>query len=164
MIWRYRTPGSKASDYVVNAFAANDPISTLQALDRVRGILPHPSSRYAGILNLRADRGERTHQWLYAFRRGAMDGIGRMYLSGFHARALERRLRGLDIAKRLEVLGRGTPDEVMEGIRNRFGEGGGVVFGFGNMGGLGERMVDHWREVGKPLSLRVAEEVWENGI
>jgi poly-gamma-glutamate synthase PgsB/CapB len=154
-LWRY--PGSEpACEWlVVSAFAANDPQSTFQALDALR--LPagpgeaESDERPVGLLSLRRDRGDRSLLWAKALRAGALSRFNRLYVHGFHARALRRMLRDL-AGPRVDVLPFLGPGGVMRRIMD--GEGRyGVLFGFGNMGGLGEQMVRHWNGVGVPAPL-----------
>ncbi|MFC1659861.1 hypothetical protein ACFL3S_00160, partial [Gemmatimonadota bacterium] len=151
-VWRYESGEVEAPCFVVNAFAANDPESTLQAHDRVLEVLPHPPEQYAGLLNLRADRGDRTLQWIHALKEGALDRFGRLFVCGLHARALRRRMKSSEPGHRIEVLSPGRPVDMMKAVRAGLGGSGGVVFGFGNIGGPGENLVRYWRETGEPIS------------
>ena len=154
-LWRY--PGLKpACDWlVVNAFAANDPQSTFEALDALG--LPAPpggaesDGRPVGLLSLRRDRGDRSLLWGKTLRAGALSRFSCLYLHGFHAGALMRMLRD-PAGPRVAVLPSLGPGELMQRIMGREA-GSGVLFGFGNMGGLGEKMVGHWDGVGVPAPL-----------
>jgi poly-gamma-glutamate synthase PgsB/CapB len=154
-LWRYPRPKPACDWLVVNAFAANDPQSTFEALDAL-GLAAGPGEaesdeRPVGLLSLRRDRGDRSLLWGKALRAGALSRFSRLYIHGFHARALRRMLRDFD-GPRVDVLPSLGPGRVMQRIMG--GEGGsGVVFGFGNMGGLGEKMVRHWNGVGVPAPL-----------
>ncbi|MGW8265416.1 MAG: Mur ligase family protein [Longimicrobiales bacterium] len=159
--WRYPARGGGEAWRVVNCFAANDPESTLLAYDRVFGAEggegDGPSGKPVGLLSLRGDRGDRSLLWANVLAQGALSRFSRPYVHGFHATAVRRRLRrpgGPDVA----VLPVSSPEEVMERIatggNGEAGEGGnrgGALFGFGNLGGLGEAMVRHWMEAGEPL-------------
>jgi poly-gamma-glutamate synthase PgsB/CapB len=172
--WRY--PGLRGGgDWaVVNAFAANDPESTLRSLDGLpltEGLAEKEEVRRpAGLLTLRRDRADRSLLWTEALIAGALSRFGHLYVHGFHANAVSRRLRGFG-GPEVEVLGPTRPEEIMKRVMGAEvgkpaagrGRGGGeqgvrVLVGFGNMGGLGERMVRHWSERGEPLTL---EEAWE---
>jgi hypothetical protein len=60
-------------------------------------------------------------------------------------------LRTSGIGHRIEVVTVGRPADMMEIVRAGLGQPGGVVFGFGNIGGPGETLVRHWREAGEPV-------------
>ena len=159
-IWRYRPADFETPCFLVNAFAANDPESTAVVHDKVTAALGAEPERYVGLLNLRPDRGDRTLQWLEALRGGFLDRFSRLYVLGLHARALEQRLKRCDGSVPIEVLRQKQPAEitrtVLSGVRDAggvgVGGGGGVVFGFGNIGGPGEALVMHWSAVGAPES------------
>jgi hypothetical protein len=146
-IWRYQRDDVQPC-YLVNAFAANDPESTALVLDRVAGALGCDAERCVGLLSLRPDRGDRTLQWLTALQKGFLKRFGRLYVIGFHARALQRRLKGLSKLVPIEVIGvedpAGTTQTVLAPIRVV----GGVLFGFGNIAGSGEALIAHWNAVG----------------
>ncbi|MFC1575664.1 Mur ligase family protein, partial [Gemmatimonadota bacterium] len=93
-VWDYPAEGGGGPSWrVVNAFAANDPASTLHLFDRVMEAQPALAGKPVGLLNLRADRGDRTLQWVEALRESALTRFSRLYVAGFHARALRHQLR-----------------------------------------------------------------------
>ena len=133
---------------LVNAFAANDPVSTFLIHDRVCRIKGVSANTSAGLLCLRADRGDRTLQWAEALASGGLDRFRRLFVAGFHAQALRHRLRRVRGIEKVEVLRPTHPSRIMKVI---LGEGGPhLLFGFGNIKGLGEEMVSHWQSVGEP--------------
>jgi len=157
-VWRYPRAEAETPWRVVNAFAANDPESTLRVYDRVMGEQGGGPESCVGLLNLRADRGDRTLQWVESLQAGALERFRRLYVYGLHARALRFRMRGLDPDGRIRILSPGPPDGIMgqvfmEGDQISCGlnEPGGILFGFGNIGGLGDTLVRHWRHVGEPV-------------
>jgi hypothetical protein len=154
----------------VNAFSANDPESTLLAYDRVFGREGEEgtglSEKPVGLLALRGDRGDRSLLWAEALAGGALDRFGRLYVHGLHAAAVRRKLRRTG-GPEVEVLPVSNPEEIMRRVIEG-GSGGqeigvgleGALFGFGNLGGLGEGMVRHWMEDGEVLpSGRVGDRV-----
>ena len=149
-IWRYELPGLKNACVAVNAFAANDPESTLLVQRQVMTGLGDDAGQCIGLMNLRADRGDRTIQWAEALADGALREFSRLYLCGLHAPALARRLPRNGVP--IEVLRRTRPQEVMKAILSRDQDRRSVVFGFGNIGGLGEALVEHWNTHGEPLT------------
>lgn len=149
-IWRYQPGDVGAPCFLVNAFAANDPESTALIHEEVMAALDVGPERCVGLLSLRPDRGDRTLQWAKALREGFLDRFDRVYVMGLHAPALAWRLGRFDEAVRVKVL-RGTrPAEITKTAASGIGEAGGAVFGFGNIGGVGEALVAHWRETGEP--------------
>jgi hypothetical protein len=102
-------------------------------------------------LNLRPDRGDRTLQWAEALRGGFLDRFSRLYVIGLHARALARRLKRGNAAGRIEVVRANRPEEITQSVLLGMGDTGGVVFGFGNIGGAGEALVAHWSAAGERL-------------
>lgn len=146
--WRYPRQDAGARWIVVNAFAANDPESTLRIYDRVMAREGMGPERCVGLLALRPDRGDRTLLWLEALRAGALDRFRRLFVMGLHAPALKHRVRGHPHAARIEILSPTNPSGLMDRILDEEGDQGGILFGFGNIGGLGETLVRHWRRVG----------------
>jgi poly-gamma-glutamate synthase PgsB/CapB len=150
--WRY-TPGSTSESWLlVNAFAANDPESTLTILDRVtrrEGLGPE---RCVGLLSLRADRGDRSAQWADALAEGALSVFREVYVAGLHAPAVRHRLRRHPHGGRVKVLRNGPPEALLEEVLRSPGPEG-LLFGFGNIHGLGRMMVRHWQKVGTPYGV-----------
>jgi hypothetical protein len=72
---------------------------------------------------------------------------------GLHARALERRLRRRDDAAAIEVLREGQPAAITRRVLSGMRGVGGVVFGFGNIGGAGEALAKHWSKIGEPWEI-----------
>lgn len=152
-IWRYRPAGLQSTCFLVNAFAANDPESTLLVHSQVMAALRVDPERCVGVMNLRPDRGDRTLQWVAALRGGFLNRFTRLYVLGLHAAALKRLLKRFDDAARIEVLRQKRPAEIMQSVLPRIRDAGGVVFGFGNIGGAGEALVAHWRAAGEPWGI-----------
>ncbi len=169
--WWYRPVGAATEGegwLLVSAFAANDPESTMTIYDRVVGDRGVPPEEIVGLLTLRADRGDRSLQWVEALRGGDLARFGRLLVSGTHAHALRHALRKSPGARKIEIVRPGAPEEIMDqllGGRGRggppggavggptHGAGGGLLFGFGNIEGLGRTMVRHWRKIGEPYGL-----------
>jgi len=157
-VWRYPRAEAETPWRVVNAFAANDPDSTLRVYDRVMAEQGHGPDSCVGLLNLRADRGDRTLQWVESLQAGALERFCRLYVYGLHARALRFRMRRQDPDGRIRILAPGPPDGIMGQVfleRDEVGGSlngtGGILFGFGNIGGLGDTLVRHCRHVGEPV-------------
>jgi poly-gamma-glutamate synthase PgsB/CapB len=145
-VWEYRSDAPAKTCYLVSGFAANDPQSTLQLMARVKRSLPGCPERFAGLLTLRPDRGDRTWQWIEALRSGELGGFDPLYVTGAHAHAMRRHL------PELRPL-RGTrPEELMSEILADI-EDGSVIFGCGNYVGTGQLLADYWERTGRPHGL-----------
>jgi poly-gamma-glutamate biosynthesis protein PgsC/CapC len=73
--WEAELGAVSRSWVLVSAFAANEPESTGLILDYLKKKLSPDERSLAGVLNFRADRGDRTLQWLEAHRRGFFAGF-----------------------------------------------------------------------------------------
>ena len=140
-IWKYKEDGKEV--FVVNAFAANDPVSTKQLLDSTRIALSGVAASFTGLLHLRSDRADRTLQWVGALTGSDGDMFDSLYVVGGHARALARRVRTGD------VLSSDDPREIMRSLASHV-QNRAVIFGFGNIGGIGARLVEYWNQTGEP--------------
>ncbi len=151
-IWRYRPSNAQTDCYLVNAFAANDPESTLLIHDKVMSALGTDPKPCVGLLNLRSDRGDRTLQWVESLAGGGLSRFDRLYVCGLHAPVLRRRLGRSDEVP-VEVLHRTRPSRMTQTVMSGIGDTGGIVFGFGNIAGAGESLVAHWRRVCEPWDI-----------
>ncbi len=140
-VWRARYKDRDACFYLANAFAANDPSSTLQILSKLLESLPGSTDRVTGILNLRADRLPRTLQWIAALRAGALSRFSRLYVVGDGCGMVRRQLP--DVV----ILREGRPESLMAQITSELPEEA-LVFGFGNIKGLGSLLAAHWSRIG----------------
>jgi poly-gamma-glutamate synthase PgsB/CapB len=130
-----------------SAFAANDPESTLRVLEAMEAredATPAPG-RKVWILNVRKDRGERTLQWidtLVEWSRRACLPFEELLVIGdaAHGRAAARKLRksGLDA----EYLPGADPRRIT--ARATRGSGRNLLFGIGNIAGIGGALVEYW--------------------
>ena len=145
-VWMYKPRDSQQTCYLVNAFAANDPESTFEVLSKVTGMLPHAAGHIVGILNLRADRGQRTLQWISALRNGAGRRFAQLFVVGAHARIVRRQL------PQAHVLKSGPAEEMLEAVCSANHDST-VVFGFGNIKGAGMILAKYWAEVGEPYGI-----------
>jgi poly-gamma-glutamate synthase PgsB/CapB len=172
-IWKYHSPETQKIFYLVNGFAANDPESTWQVIAKVKEILPSASDKLIGLLSLRADRSDRTKQWLESLRRGALDGFSRIYVTGAHSQIVGRKLKSvvlpsgenrsavfqtadrmsaLPSLKLVSILKNKPPKAMTETILAET-EDQSVIFGFGNIKGAGELLVDYWNKIGAAYEL-----------
>jgi gamma-polyglutamate synthase len=143
-IWSLQLKGKKI--FAVNAFAANDPDSTLKVLAKTHELLAGKPRVFTGLLNLRADRPERTLQWIEALNSGVAKEFSHLYVLGGHANVVKRRIdKTLSVALK-------SPDTVTQTIVEHMEEDE-VLFGFGNIRGAGEQLVEYWRREGKEYGI-----------
>jgi poly-gamma-glutamate synthase PgsB/CapB len=143
-IWTLRV-GEKRI-FAVNAFAANDPHSTALVLEKAREILAGEARIFTGLLNLRSDRPDRTVQWIDTLTSGMANEFGRLYVVGGHANVVKRKVDAtLSLAAK-------PPDVLTQMIAEGMQDSS-VMFGFGNIGGVGERLVEYWQREGKEYGI-----------
>jgi hypothetical protein len=132
---------------MVSLFAANDPQSTRQALDRMLERQLLPAKDMAGLIALREDRGDRSLLWRDALAKGLFPELRYIFLCGVHASAIASKLR---LDAQVQVVGENKPDRIMSEIQ-RAVQDEIVLVGMGNMGGLGKKLLSQWNEVGVRL-------------
>lgn len=135
----------------VSIFAANDPESTRLVLSNLSKKRIFEGKNILGLLNFRKDRGDRTFQWLKAFKERAFPEISKFYLIGFHSFAFKRKLDLLDKAY-IVVVKEQAPGKIIQHILADV-KGEAVLVGMGNMGGMGKELVHYWDDIGKPYDL-----------
>ena len=145
-IWKYKLDKEKKIYYLVNAFAANDPESTLQVIAKLKELLPASSGKMVGLLNLRADRGDRTLQWIDVLKNDELNNFSKIYVTGAHQKIVKRKVN------RVSSLICIRPQKIMETIFAE-AENQTVIFGFGNLAGTGRLLVDYWNEVGEDYGI-----------
>ncbi len=143
-IWKHKSGGK--SVYLVNAFAANDPESTMIVYRKVAQALSAAPSSFTGLLNLREDRPDRTLQWIDALRGYASSFFNDLYAIGGHSHVVRRKVKKVSL---LPVM---AADELTGKLIDTMQEGE-VLFGFGNIGGMGQLLVDHWQRVGEEYGI-----------
>ncbi len=134
--------------YLVNSFAANDPVSTRKVLSRLREQKLLERKRVVGLLNLRRDRGDRTIQWLNSLNGKEFPEVHKLFLIGAHAYALRRRLKLMPDTS-LSVLKPQAPEKIMQHM-SAAERGDAVLVGMGNIGGIGRDLVNYWEKMGTP--------------
>ena len=132
--------------YFVNAFAANDPQSTAVLLQKTNELLPPETHTYIGLLNLRADRADRTIQWIQALSDGASGWFKKLFLVGAHTHIVKRRVQNTQRVKTA------PPGRILEQIFSQT-DSETVIFGFGNIGGMGKLIAEYWNTIGKPYGI-----------
>lgn len=150
-VWRAPAAEGRAALFLASAFAANEPESSALVLAALRRRHPGLPAKTVGLINLRADRGDRTLQWLRAIQDGFFDSFERLVFIGDHARALSRLARAGKLTKVPAVcLIERDPDGIMSRLRALVSEES-LVVGLGNMGGPGGALVEHWSQTGASL-------------
>jgi poly-gamma-glutamate synthase PgsB/CapB len=150
-VWEAPLGRSAGPWLLVNAFAANEPESTGLVLERLQEGLPLSGRPFLGILNFRADRGDRTRQWVEAIDRKFFSGFQKIYLIGAHIHALEFKKRAKGSPRLIPLGGRSAP-AIMDHIAAGESEAG-VLVGMGNVGGLGAALVEHWEAIGRTYAV-----------
>jgi len=126
----------------VNAFAANDPVSTSGLIQRVLARVPFKDPGIIGLLALRADRGERSLQWLRFLKDQKHPLFNRIFVVGPNSPVLERRLSDCT-----RIPGK-DPAFITDSII-RCATRDTVVIGAGNIHGTGMKLLSYWKENGK---------------
>jgi len=143
-VWKCRV-GDKQI-LLANAFAANDPESTLKVIEKIRSMVPNGSAGITGLLSLRGDRGDRTLQWVAALKNGMSAHFRRVHVVGDHARAVRRSLKNVDVLRSVDA--EEITVNIAAGMEDR-----GVLLGFGNIGGVGKMLVEYWQRVGEEYGI-----------
>jgi poly-gamma-glutamate synthase PgsB/CapB len=130
---------------LVNAFAANDPTSTLRVLSKAKETLPE-SSDVVGLMCLRSDRADRTVHWLEWIGESASNPFARIYVTGGHSSIVARKL---SFARKLEG---GPAQIIMNSIADEVDDGT-IVFGIGNFIGTGSLLAEYWSTEGVAYGL-----------
>ncbi len=140
-IFKYTENGSGKTVFLVNAFSANDPVSTDIILKRIKEILTESSGRVTGLIALRKDRADRTEQWLKALNNGFSEQFIQVYSIGVHSNILLKKsaVNGVIMEREAETITR----KIIS-----LAENDSIIFGLGNMVGTGRELTDHWKEIG----------------
>jgi poly-gamma-glutamate synthase PgsB/CapB len=145
-IWRAKEESPVCGWFFVSAFAANDPQSTEDALAKVEKADLFKGRKRIALLNLRRDRGGRTMQWYDALKEEDGCAFDRLILVGEHAPALEKKLRH-QVKAAISVFKEKKPEDLIAHIAATEKHES-VVFGMGNMGGIGRSLVEYWEGLG----------------
>ena len=145
-VWRANRESLLNGWYFVSAFAANDPETTKDVITKLENRGFFKGRKKIGLLNLRKDRGSRTMQWFDALQEEGTDLFDRLVIVGEHALALRAKLKGHLTPEITAVWGKNPEDLIMKIATLENKEA--VVFGMGNMGGMGRLLVDYWERTG----------------
>jgi poly-gamma-glutamate synthase PgsB/CapB len=140
-IWHYKLHCAGEECFMVNGFAANDPESTSYLIAKTRDELQASSGQFIGIINLRSDRGDRTLQWIQALQHNSSQFFNRLYIIGSHRDIVKRKL-GWAVALKDK-----SPEKIMSKILPELNNGD-ILFGCGNIAGLGQGLIDLWDKIG----------------
>jgi poly-gamma-glutamate synthase PgsB/CapB len=135
----------------VNAFAANDPVSTAMIYNQIRQWDAVVRLPVIGIMNVRADRGDRTTQWVRILKEGATLKFDRLLIVGDYPCAVARYLKPV-YKQNVQAVNDRQPEKIMDLILS-LEPAGAVIFGFCNIGGVGVDIVSYWEEHGEPICL-----------
>jgi len=150
-VWRMEAETSEKGWFFVSGFAANDPESSQLALKKLTQIRSLGHSRILALLNLRSDRGDRTLQWIEAIKQDRFPEIDRILVTGLHAQVFKSKLCGSSNSPDIHVLKGRTPEEIMGILASQ--ASGALVVGMGNLGGLGEALVDYCQVKGSSYAI-----------
>ena len=138
-VWRLRGQGKTVC--VANAFAANEPRSTLRLIETVQKQCPSPHQPM-GLLALRRDRGDRSAQWAdFLSHHHPFD---RCFVFGGHARAFTRQVA----ATRLRET---SPEAITHRLIAEAADGQ-LIVGLGNWVSMGAKLVEYWNAIGKRMT------------
>jgi gamma-polyglutamate synthase len=165
-LWKAREPGGGRALYLASVFAANEPESSAEAIAALRARHPALPSKAVALLNLRADRGDRTAQWLQALEDGFFASFDSLVFIGDHARALGRRRWARRLGRSASPAAVSAPPPAVSAIPGRdparimtslaarapLAAGDALVVGLGNIGGAGEALIDYWARTGEAIS------------
>lgn len=151
-VWQLRMDDPDRTWHAASLFAANDPESSGRALAHLKSWNIVFPNRMIGLLNLRQDRGDRTLQWLHVLEKGFFSDFQRLVFIGDHAHALGRgHKRPGQLSLQISALPGKDPLTIMNHLAA--GELGEVLLvGLGNMGGVGEKLVNYWAMAGERVS------------
>jgi gamma-polyglutamate synthase len=132
---------------IVNAFAANDPLSTEMTLRASYARHPEIASRQVVIaMNIRSDRADRTQLWLNYLKDSPFWTMNSIIVLGDHAqsvavaRILKREVCVPVYYPRFRKAAKVS--EFLLSVANH-----GLMLCIGNLAGMGERLTCHWSEV-----------------
>ncbi len=149
--WQVPVGKVGATALCFSVFAANDPRSSAEITAMIGEGLGFDGPAPIGLLCLRPDRGDRTLQWIEAARAGFFARFARAAVLGVPAPAFRRKLarRGGPSMDKFIFETRPDPRAVMERLSPAGGDKP-VFIGLGNIIGLGEAFIEHWKKTGAP--------------
>lgn len=140
--------------YFISLFAANDPESSLLAMEFITHKMGWQENPKIGWLSLRADRGDRTAQWADFLKSGKANFLEMLVLTGSGARALRLKIRksfvkaGRDVQLILDRRPEVNLEKIIRLVKKYQKDRPAtcpdcLVFGLGNIGGFGSQLIDY---------------------
>ena len=136
----FRFISEKKEIFFINSFAANDPESTLQIINKTRNILNLTEGKILGLMSLRSDRGDRSKQWL-EYLVGNQDIFSLLYFTGIHSGIFKRKIPASVMLKNKD------PEFITNYIINS-SEDKSIIFGLANIKGIGTKLLNYWKNNG----------------
>ncbi|MCX8159445.1 MAG: poly-gamma-glutamate synthase PgsB [Candidatus Saccharicenans sp.] len=144
----------KGHFFFVSLFAANDPESSLLAMELITRRLGWQESWKIGLLSVRADRGDRSRQWAEFLKSGEAGFLESLILVGPGGRAVARKLRkwSRKSGPPVIILSETDPERTLEKIKELVencqkrlpgSEEKCLVFGLGNIVGFGRQLIEY---------------------
>ena len=133
---------------LVSAFSANDPESTRDVIDKLKKSKNIKYERWIGVFNIRKDRGDRTFQWMSAFKDNLFPEFQKIIFLGDQAELLKRRLERNTKKPEYEAFRYKNAKKLMARILEKEKKNC-VLVGLGNIKGIGIDILDHWDTIGK---------------
>lgn len=130
----------------INAFAANDPVSSQQIIEEISSQEEYKNYELYAILNLRNDRPERSVQWIDFLKGKYLNRFKEIYLIGDHGRAAKRQL------KQGRIIKNGNAEQITNMLLSTSGSNY-LVFGLVNIAGIGSQLIEYWANNGTKLDL-----------
>ncbi len=132
--------------YLVDGFGANDPLSTSLLLERIRRKLGRDPVETVGLLTLRADRADRSQQWLEALSGEMGHRFTKVFICGPGSSVIRQRLAGASCPAARDA--EGITTEILAGCAGET-----LLLGMGNMKGAGSQLTAYWEKIGVTYAL-----------
>jgi len=167
-VWVKSFDGLEKKLYFVSLFAANDPQSSLEAMFKILDRTGWAGRAVYGLLSFRADRGDRTRQWVdflaKEWQKGLLTdpesgrqlkfwGLALQGPGGAPARRLLLKKLKPSLSQSVYAVRGSRPETVLRDILTYFSsissdhdlqtQSEPVVFGLGNIVGFGQEMIDY---------------------
>jgi len=130
----------------INAFAANDPLSGEIIIKKISGASCFRGFNIYCLLSFRKDRGDRSLQWRDFLIEPGRDLFHHCFFIGEHGRIVRKTLGKGDHIRQSD------PEGISSHIIRKCA-GPSLVFGLGNIGGTGLRLIDYWNATGHETDL-----------
>lgn len=132
---------------LVSAFSANDPESTREVVNKLKKSKNIKHKRWIGMFNIRKDRGDRTLQWMTAFKEHLFPEFQKIIFLGDQAELMKRKLEKNTQEMEYEAFRNKNAKKLMFYILEKE-KNNCVLVGLGNIKGMGLALLDHWDTIG----------------